>query len=282
MESRGYPPISIVIAVKNGAATLECCLSSVIGQSYPSVDLIVVDGGSTDGTVEIIEHHAANIAWWITEPDKGIYAAWNKGLAHARGDWICFLGADDYLWTSDVLERIAPALVRAHPPVRVVYGQVAVVNQRGEEVSRMGEDWRSAKKRFEQIMCIPHTGLMHHRSLFEKNGKFDESFRIAGDYELLIRELRTGEAFFVPDLVVAGMRHGGISSDPSGSLTLLREIRRAQRMHGIGKPGRHWISAFAKAHIRVWLWRVLGNRIAPYVFDFGRLINGKRPYWTRQ
>jgi glycosyltransferase involved in cell wall biosynthesis len=279
--SAATPAISVIVSVRNAAATLQRCLDSIASQTYRSREVIVIDGASTDGTVEIVKENRACLAFWLSEPDRGIYDAWNKGLARARGDWICFLGADDYLWAPDTLERLAPVLERAYPPIRLVYGEVAVVNEAGGEMLRAGEDWRSARGRFRQIMCLPHTGLMHHRSLFEAHGNFDESFRIGGDYEMLLRELRTGEALFVPGLVVAGMRHGGVSSDPAGSLRMLREFRRAQRKHGL-PPGRHWISAFVKAHLRVWLWRLLGNRIAPYVFDFGRLTMGKKPYWTRQ
>jgi hypothetical protein len=131
-------------------------------------------------------------------------------------------------------------------------------------------------------MCLPHTGLMHHRTLFEVHGRFDESFRVGGDYEMLLRELRTGHALFVPDLVVAGMGHGGVSSDPAGSLRLMQEFRHAQVKNGFERPGRGWLLAAGKAHLRVWLWRLLGNRIAPYAFDALRLLSGKKTYWTRQ
>lgn len=274
--------ISIIVAVRNGAATLDRCLQSVLAQTYRQRELIVIDGDSTDGTQKILERRASELAYRVSEPDRGIYHAWNKGLARARYEWICFLGADDYLWAPDTLERLAPVLARAYPPARVVYGQVAFINERGGEMQRVGEDWRTARERFGEIMCLPHTGLMHHRSLFEAHGRFDESFRIGGDYELLLRELRSGEALFVPDLVVAGMGHGGVSSDPEGSLRLMREFRRAQVKNGAARPGRRWLVAFGKAHLRVWLWRVLGNRIASYVFDLLRLASGKRPYWTRQ
>jgi glycosyltransferase involved in cell wall biosynthesis/nucleoside-diphosphate-sugar epimerase len=276
------PLISIVVSVFNGAGTLQKCLDSVAGQTHAGRELIVIDGGSTDGTCEILKRNAARLAYWVSEPDRGIYDAWNKGLTRARGDWICFLGADDYLWTPDTLERLAPVLERAYPPIRLVYGEVVVVNESGVEMLRVGEEWRTARGRFQQIMCLPHTGLMHHCSLFQAHGNFDASFRIGGDYELLLRELRTGDALFVPGLVVAGMRHGGVSSDPAGSLRLMREFRRAQVKHGLRRPGRHWRVAFAKAHLRVWLWRMLRNRVASRVFDFLRLLSGKKPYWTRQ
>jgi glycosyltransferase involved in cell wall biosynthesis len=91
--------ISVIVAVFNGAKTLQQCIDSVAGQTYPHKELIVIDGGSIDGTREILEGDATKLAYWVSEPDRGIYHAWNKALARARGDWICFLGADDYLWS---------------------------------------------------------------------------------------------------------------------------------------------------------------------------------------
>lgn len=275
------PLVSIVVSVFNGAPTLQKCLDSVAAQTWPARELIVIDGGSTDGTLDILKRNEAKLAYWSSSPDKGIYDAWNKALPHARGEWVCFLGADDFLWAPDTLERLAPTLRRAYPPFRVVYGQVAMVNERGKEMARAGEDWRSARRRFAQIMTLPHTGLMHHRSLFEAHGRFDDSFRIGGDYEMLLRELQRGDALFVPGVVVAGMGHGGVSSDPAGSLKMLHEFRRAQRAHAL-PAGRHWRAAVLRGHARVWLWRLLGPRSAAYVFDALRALTGKPPYWTRQ
>lgn len=280
--NRGNPLISVIVSVLNGAKTLQKCLDSVAGQTHLARELIVIDGASTDGTLDILQGRASELAYWVSEPDGGIYHAWNKGLAHASGEWICFLGADDYFWAPDSLARLAPVLACAYPPVRVVYGQVALVNEGGVETQRVGEDWRSARKRFKDIMCLPHTGLMQHRSLFEAHGRFDETFRVGGDYEMLLRELRVGEALFAPGLVVAAMGHGGVSTDPAGSLRLMREFRRAQLKNGVPLPGTRWLVAFAKARLRVWLWQLLGNRAAPYVFDLLRLASGKRSFWTRQ
>lgn len=274
--------ISVVVSVLNRAAGLQRCIDSVVRQSYAERELIIIDGGSTDGTLEVIRRNAASLAYWISEPDRGIYDAWNKALARVRGDWICFLGADDYFWAPDALHKLAPVLAGAYPPVRLVYAEVALVNERGEETQRLGKPWGVVRERFRQIMCLPHTGLMHHRSLFETHGVFDESYRIGGDYEMLLRELRAGEARFVPGLTVAGMGHGGASTDPEQSLLMILEFRRAQLQHGLRRPGRHWIAAHARARMLAWLWRMLGRRAAPYVFDAIRVMIGKEPYWTRQ
>ncbi|MDL5501794.1 MAG: glycosyltransferase, partial [Candidatus Methanoperedens sp.] len=99
--------------VYNGAKTLQRCIDSVSNQSYLNKELIIIDGGSTDGTIEILRSSQDKITYWQSGPDNGIYDAWNKALDHARGDWICFLGSDDYLWKSNVFEEIMPHLVKA-------------------------------------------------------------------------------------------------------------------------------------------------------------------------
>ena len=104
MSTIGFAPlISVVTAVFNCKSTLQQCLDSVAQQTYAHIELIVIDGGSTDGTVELIQANAQRIAYWISEPDRGIYNAWNKALAKATGDWICFLGTDDYLLDAQVM-----------------------------------------------------------------------------------------------------------------------------------------------------------------------------------
>lgn len=276
------PLISVVVATVNAVATLDHCINSVSEQTYRHKELIVIDGGSTDGTVEILKRNSEKISYWSSEPDRGIYHAWNKALLRARGEWICFLGADDYFWGEHVLTRMVEQLEKLSPSVRVVYGQVMLLNGRGEQLYAVGEPWVRLKKRFQKSMCIPHPGMMHRRSLFEQHGGFDESFRIAGDYELLLRELKTADAVFVPGLVTVGMRQGeGESSHPASTLRLLHETRRAQRMHGQRFPSSSWLFSMMKAYLRLLLWRVFGELVARKTLDFGRRIMGQPAYWTR-
>lgn len=277
------PRLSLIIAVRNGAATLPDCLDSIRQQTYGNLELIVVDGASTDATVEILRQRDDAIDHWISEPDRGIHHAWNKGLARASGDWIGFLGADDYLWSAAAVETLARHLPAGQTPrPRVVYGQVAVVNGAGEILYVVGDDWSQAGPRFRQVMTLPHPGLLHHRSLFEDFGPFDESYRIAGDYELLLRELKQGAAHFVESAgIVVGMRVGGISSRPEQSLRQLLEVRHAQKRHGLAMPGRHWLAALARVCIRLTLWRMLGERQTRRLLDLGRRLQGKPPFWTR-
>jgi glycosyltransferase involved in cell wall biosynthesis len=275
------PLISVVVAVYNGQATLQQCLESVSAQTYSNVELIVIDGGSTDGTTDIIRQNVQHMAYWVSEPDRGIYNAWNKALAKATGDWICFLGADDFLWDAQVLVRMAAQLVLLPADIRVAYGQIMLLDHEGRALFTLGQPWNTLRERFKQEMCIPHPAVMHRRSLFDTHGGFDESFRIAGDYALLLRELKDGSAAFAPGLVVTAMRQGGISSRPKNTLLTLREVRRAQQKMGLHWPGRVWLVAMVRVYIRLVLWQMLGEKRTRALLDVGRRIMGLPAYWVK-
>jgi glycosyltransferase involved in cell wall biosynthesis len=275
------PFISVVIALLNGGALLKRALDSVLQQDYINRELIVMDGGSTDGSVDVLRSYESSIAYWESQADRGLYHAFNKALARVRGDWIYFLGADDFLWDKRVFAVMVRHLADAYPPHRIVYGHANFVSERGETLEVLGKPWRDFRGRFLQGFMIPHQAVFHHRSLFEVHGSFDESFRAGADYEILLRELRTGPALFVPDVVVAGYQFGGRSSAPRNTLLVLKERRRARKLNGVGSPGILWYLAEMRALLRAALWAVLGERLAKRVLDIGRAILGKPPLWTR-
>lgn len=281
MNHESAPLISIIVAVYNGRATLQHCIDSVAQQTYPNKELIIIDGGSKDGTVDLLEENSNKFSYWISEPDRGIYNAWNKGLGQATGEWVIFLGADDYFWDARVLERIAEQLGKLPSNLRVAYGQIMLLNADGESLYSVGEPWEKIKGRFRKIMCIPHQGVLHRRSLFEQHGNFDETFRIAGDYELLLRELKAADAVFIPDIFITAMRQGGVSSSPQNSLLLLREVRRAQQMHGQWFPSLIWVMVVVRVCLRLLLWQTLGERQARKLLDVGRRVMGLPPFWTK-
>lgn len=274
------PMITIITSTCNAARHLPDAIKSIRGQTYGNIEWIVVDGASKDGTLDILRQNEDVIDYWVSEPDKGIYDAWNKGIRQATGDWILFLGADDNLWMQDVLQKMAAVLDSAYPTYRVVYGKVALVNQAGEGIYFPGESWEKVRNRFRSVMCLPHTALFHHRDLFRVHGEFDTSFRISGDYEFLLRELKHREAMFV-DLVIAGMSLGGISSNPATSERMLFEMRRATWKHGRIFPGIPWLLAAIRHMLRRVLWRLLGERGARHLLDMGRRLMGKPAHWTR-
>ncbi|MDH3232944.1 MAG: glycosyltransferase [Alphaproteobacteria bacterium] len=221
------PVVTVVVAVHNGARSLQRCIDSVAAQTLTDHELIVMDGGSSDGTVEILKANAEKIGYWESSPDRGIFHAWNKAVACARGEWICFIGADDYLWAADTLERFRPFLDTALPAHKVVYGTVAVVSRAGETIALIDEPWTRARRRFFTAMSIPHPGTFHHRSLFAEHGLFDESFRQAGDYDFLLREFRSRPPRYVPGIVQAGYEEGGVTTNLRAALRGIRERRRA-------------------------------------------------------
>jgi len=281
MSNQATHLISIIIAVFNGAKTLQQCIDSVSQQTYLNKQLIIIDGCSTDGTLELLKTNSEHISYWISEPDQGIYNAWNKALVQVKGEWICFLGADDFFWNTQVLAQMAERLTTIPPTIRVVYGQVMLLNKEGDPIYSIGEPWEKVKESFQQMMTIPHPSTMHRASLFEQYGGFDESFHIAGDYELLLRELKTKDAVFISDIIMTGMRQGGMSSTPRNILLSLQEIRRAQRLHGQHFAGRLWLMAMARSYIRLFLWHLLGEKLTRKVLDVGRAIMGLPSFWTK-
>lgn len=281
MKSEYTPLVSVIIAVFNGAQTLQKCIDSFIQQTYSNKELIIIDGGSNDGTVELLKANSQHISYWISEPDKGIYNAWNKALLKTKGEWICFLGADDFFWNNRVLVQVVENLIKIPSNIHVVYGKVMLLNTAGEYIYSIGEPWAKVKKSFMQIMAIPHQGVMHRQSLFEQHGAFDESFHIAGDYEFLLRELKTRDAVFISEIITAMRQGGGISSSPENMLETLREFRRAQQIHGQGFPDRLWLLAMLRSYLRLILWNLLGEKLTRKILDLGRCIRGLPPFWTK-
>jgi hypothetical protein len=272
------PTLTVIVAVFNGAATLRRCLDSIMRQTYAAKHLIVLDGGSTDGTVEILRQYDDRIAHWESKQDRGIYHAWNKGLEHSTGDWICFVGADDYFWADDVLERMAVHLPIQPTEARVVYGKDAVTSKTGEVLRYEGRPWEQARRDLAWSLTLPHPGLFHHQSLFAEHGGFDESFQIAGDYELLLRELKTRPALFVPHVVVVGFQHGGVSHSPKAMSALLKEVSRARRKHHV-RPTLPIPSVQWKMLLAALAFRTVGDAGFRRLADGYRRLRGQPAIW---
>ena len=204
--------ISIITATWNCADAIADCLASVAGQSYPDREHIVIDGASTDGALAVLEAHRAQLAVLISEPDRGIYDALNKGIARASGEVIGFLHADDCYADAEVLACIAAAF--ADPAVDAVYGDLVYVRQ--ADTDRVIRYWRTGEYRPARLhwgWMPPHPTLYLRRALYERHGVFDLRYRIAADYDLMLRLLSrlTGRVIYLPQVLVR-MRLGGISN----------------------------------------------------------------------
>lgn len=206
---------SIITATFNSEKTLERTIKSVLNQNCTDFEYIIIDGDSKDQTVEIIKKYvdvfeSKNITFkWISEPDTGIYDAWNKGLKLANGKWISFLGSDDY-YLENALKAYKNELINIKSSnIDIIYSNVNVI--KGDIfIKTINGVW--FWKVFKQYMNIAHVGAFHNSKFFNKYGVFNSSYRIAGDYELLLRaksELKTIKL----NMVTANMEDGGISNN---------------------------------------------------------------------
>jgi len=275
------PRVSIIIGVKNGAQTLQRCLDSIAAQDMADRETIVVDSASTDGTPELLERNAqaGKVSRYVSEPDSGLYEAWNKGVRLSRGEWVCFLGCDDAFHDAAALRSLLAAADAATGQPRIVYGLVHRVTERGVVAETWGGPWAEARNLAFAGFMIPHPGTLHHRSVFDERGLFDESYRVAGDYELMVRELLLRDPLFV-DRVVVDMRFGGMSSRPAAIYRTLQEVQRARAAHGLlGKPVR-LRQALAAAWLGAWIQRLFGDGAYRWCADVYRLARGRSRIWT--
>jgi glycosyltransferase len=203
------PLVSIVTAVRNGMPWVAETIASVLAQDYPRIEYWIVDGVSTDGTLDLVRRHAGRLAGWSSEPDAGIAEAFNKGLARAQGDYLMFLNADDALASPSAISALVDEAGRAGWP-EVIYGDCDLIDREsGATLYRHAVEYDRA--RFLRSGTLPHPGMLMHRRYFERYGRFDPSFRIAMDYELQLRGVPQTGARRAPVLVTR-VRTGGEST----------------------------------------------------------------------
>jgi glycosyltransferase involved in cell wall biosynthesis len=220
------PFITVVTTVFNGAATIEKTIQSLVRQSFRNFEYLVLDAASDDGTVRILEGFGDQIDHWRSEPDEGIYDAWNKALQMARGRWIAFLGADDEYYP-DALENYARFLSNHDDGTLQYLSSRVVVMREGRRPVTIGRPWKWPE--FSRYMSVAHVGSLHRTQLFEQYGQFDPNYRICGDYELLLRPRAALRAAFLP-VCTALMAYGGVSNlRPRAALL---EAERAKRTSG--------------------------------------------------
>jgi len=208
-DPTGSIKISVITVVRNGREFIEQTIGSVQSQLYQNLEYIVIDGGSTDGTVDVIKSRESGIAKWISEKDKGIADAFNKGITIATGDYLLFLNSDDALANPNVLAEIAEKIA-AHDFPALIYGDCDVLVRDSGEVLYRARIIYSPNGLLRGQM-LPHPSLFTRRSYFEKYGIFDERFKFAMDYEWLLRGGLKERIVHIP-LLVTNVRTGGIST----------------------------------------------------------------------
>lgn len=217
------PTCTVIIATYNCASTLTDCLESIVSQTF-TPELIVIDGGSTDGTKNIIQKYQEYISYYISEKDHGVYDAWNKALKKSNGEWIIFLGSDDWFDSSTSLHTALSCAEKTNGEKEwLIYPKVHLIDNNKKIIGFDNDEWEKVKEKFPANMPVTHSGTLHKNIIFKKYGFFDEKFRIAGDYELFSRIFQDGvTAKFCSDYRIQ-MSTGGLSNAFKQRVRLLSE-----------------------------------------------------------
>ena len=226
--------VSIITVSYNSVRTIRATIESVLSQDYPNLEYLIVDGGSTDGTVAILREYADRITRWVSEKDQGMYDAMNKGIAMATGDVIGILNSDDTYMTNYVVSKMMQALTAAQADV--VFADLILVDQHHpEKVLRYYDSGNFKPSKFRYGWMPAHPTVFIRKPIYDAVGPFVTDYKIAADYEMLIRVLAVHAASYcyVAKPIVR-MRSGGASTAGwSRNWILNQEIVRACRTNGI-------------------------------------------------
>ncbi|WP_348799461.1 glycosyltransferase family 2 protein [Flavobacterium adhaerens] len=241
--------ISIITVCYNSASTLETTILSVANQSYKNVEYIIIDGNSKDATLEIIKKQEDKITKWVSEPDKGLYDAMNKGISMASGDLIGILNSDDTFNSKTVLQEIAD--FHKNNIIDASVGNIIQHKENGKIVRLYSSKYWSPEKLKIGFMP-PHPSIFFKKELFDKFGNYELGFKIGADYELITRFfLKNNISWKYSGITTTAMLVGGLSSSGASSYKLIsKEIQKALSMNGI---------VFSSLKIRMrFIWKILG------------------------
>lgn len=247
------PKISIITVTFNSSKTLAKTIQSVVNQTYKNIEYIVIDGGSTDGTLDIIKKYDNYITQWVSEHDNGIYDAMNKGINLATGDYVYMLNADDVLSNETVLEEIANIL--AQTECDGICGYITYIDEKGKKLNSL------KTKPNDPFSYLVHQGFIYKKSLHEKYGLYDTTYLINADYDFYLKLLKDCCFIKYVPIEVAHMAIGGFSSRHlliSEAETL--HIRLKNKLPFIKTLTKFWISV-CKSLVRAFLLKINMQKI---------------------
>lgn len=225
--------ISIITACYNREATIGGAIESVLAQDYPDVEYIVVDGGSTDGTMDVVNQYRDRIARIVSEPDHGMYEAINKGIGMATGDVVGLVHSDDFLYDSHVVSKIVEKMEQTGADF--LYGDGLFVG--ADNIDRVVRNWIGGSYRTWKVRhgWLPlHPTCYIRREVVAKRGLYNETYKIAADSDFLLRYLMGGDitVAYLNEYIVK-MRMGGLSTDSDKRKQMWREDVRMYHSHGL-------------------------------------------------
>jgi glycosyltransferase involved in cell wall biosynthesis len=226
------PLVSILTVVFNGVGFIEDTILSIISQDYENLEFIIIDGGSTDGTVDIIKKHEHAIDYWISEPDKGISDAFNKALILAMGDYVNFQGAGDYLLSDSVVSEMMQGVDADND--MLVCGRIQRVSECGKQVLWVAPKRYTGKFDKRSLlfrMSLPHQALFTHKKMFERYGLFDVNNSFCMDYEHLLRAYKNFPKVTLKNILFSAWREGGVGMDRT--LDVLKEYGKIKMKNNV-------------------------------------------------
>ncbi len=224
------PLVSIVIATYNVAHALELTIASVLKQTFTAYELVVTDGASKDRTVDLLTSLDPRLVRWISEPDRGIYDAFNKACKLVRGEWVLFLGAGDLLADEDVFARFALVAASVDQSTEIIYGKVQVTDPDYNNIELLNHPWSEMAGRWRggRPMIPHHQGVFHRRALLSGDSPFDTAYPLAADSKVVFRSMARVAPVFM-NSVVAFAPEGGMTTNFRNFLRIATEIVRVNQ-----------------------------------------------------
>ena len=247
-QTSQHPLVSIITVCLNSVATIRAAIESVERQTYSPIQYIIIDGGSTDGTLADIKKHSDRVDILISEKDRGISDAFNKGIALAKGEFIQLLNADDTLDDRKIERSVA--LLQSNPQAGFVFGDIVKVDTAGNREEVSGDPNYARMIRY-TMGAIPHPSVLARRRLYDLYGGFDLRRKIAMDYDWLLRIHRGGERGIYSNEIVVVMTAGGMSD--ANMLAAYREVRDISIEHGLPQmiARTYYVARFLKHKVYV-------------------------------
>jgi glycosyltransferase involved in cell wall biosynthesis len=270
------PPLfTVVTVVFNGAKELELTILSVLNQSFANFEYIVIDGGSTDGTLGVLRKYDDLIDYWVSEPDRGVYDAFNKACQLITGGWTIFLGAGDVFHDTGVLALIAEVVLEVGVETEIVYGKVCLTNSGKIPVETLNSPWSQMRDRWRggRPMLPHHQGVFHRQHILSVETPYDITYRIAADSKVLYRSIQRAQPVFA-DVIVTSASLGGVSTAPRYSIATANEVVRINREFGFTNY-HHQLWFYLKAILKTVINRFGGETVSSLCIDEYRRLTGR-------
>jgi glycosyltransferase involved in cell wall biosynthesis len=252
------PLVSVLTPSYNQARFIEQTIQSVLSQDYPNLEYLIVDGGSSDGSLEVIQRYSSQLAWWVSEPDHGQTDAINKGFAHARGEIFAWLNSDDTYLPGAVTHAVAA--LQAHPQALLVYADANLVDEHGQVIGRFPSRQTDLDHLLRGSVHIPQQAAFFRAAAWKQVAPLDESFQFAMDYDLWVRLAKIAPLVYTPGLWANFRLHGGgksLTIDDRCYPEMIRVYQR-ERGHRLSALQVRWLVrrmlyAWLPLRVRVWL-----------------------------